>query len=176
MLRHYIMGTFLFFLFSFLYAYKKRKNAHKRNQIKKAAFYAHKKHLSWKKPLICLFTFLCFCLDASLCFMCFRCFLCYLCFLWVRNLFVKKKNKGFKTALLTSFTIPPKFILLQAWTFSIKILFNHHINYYNLLYYNLFNHNLFQLSQSSLSESFFNLFTACDTIFMKLGQCINSII
>ena len=170
------MGTFLFFLFSFLYAYKKRKNAHKRNQIKKAAFYAHKKHLSWKKAtylLIYVFVLLFGCVFVL--YVLSVLFVLFVLFVSAKS-FRKKKNKGFKTALLTSFTIPPKFILLQAWTFSIKTLFNHHINYYNLLYYNLFNHNLFQLSQSSLSESFFNLFTACDTIFMKLGQCINSII
>ena len=87
------MGTFLFFLFSFLSARKKHKNANKRT----SDFFLLRCFLS-----AFLFLFACsvlyFCLVASLCFWCFWCFWC------VRNLFVKK-NKAFKTALITSFTL-----------------------------------------------------------------------
>ena len=38
-------------------------------------------------------------------FCAFGAFLCFLCFLCVQNLFVKKKNKKFKTALITSFIL-----------------------------------------------------------------------
>ena len=61
-----------------------KKDAHNQTKIKKAAFYAHKKHLRGKKSIIRLFTilcFLCFCLVASLCFSCFLC---------VWDLFVKE--------------------------------------------------------------------------------------
>ena len=81
----------------------KSTNAHKRTKIKKAAFYALKKHLRGKKSysLICvfvLFMLLCFCLVESLRFCAFAwasfyllcfCLVPSLCFCaW--NLFVKK--------------------------------------------------------------------------------------
>ena len=73
------------------HTHTKHKNVHKRSKIKKAAFYAHKKHLRGKKSPIRLFAFLCFCLVASWCFWCFWYFWC------VQSLFVKKKE--FKTTL-----------------------------------------------------------------------------
>ena len=104
--------SIFYFLFSFLRAHKKHKNANNR--------------ISYFFPLRCFlsafFLFACsvlyFCLVASLCFLCFLwflcflcfwcfwcfwCFLCFLCFLCVRNIFVK--NKEFKTALITSFIL-----------------------------------------------------------------------
>ena len=44
-----------------------------------------------------------FCL--LICVFVLLCFWCYLCFLCVRNLFVNKKIKSFKTALITSFIL-----------------------------------------------------------------------
>ena len=87
-------------------------------------------------------------------------FWCFWCFWCVRNLFVKKKE--FKTALIPSFILLLKFILLQARIFKsqpfsiITIFFNH----YNLfqLSQTFFNyHNLFQLSRPfSVITIFFN--------------------
>ena len=51
--------------------------------------------------LICAFVLLCLCLVVSLCFLCFLCFLVPL----VRVKSFRKKNKEFKTALITSFTL-----------------------------------------------------------------------
>ena len=94
-----------------------------------------------KKSLICLFAFCSFAW-VSLC-------LLVLLVLLVRAKSFHKKNKGIKTALITSFILLLKFILLQAWTFlsqsfsMITVFFNYH--------------NLFQLSQSfSITIIFFN--------------------
>ena len=76
-----VVRTFLFFLFSFLREHKKHANGYKRTKIKKAVFYALKKHLRGKKLLIHLFAFLCFCAFAWLRFCAFCAFFCFLCFL-----------------------------------------------------------------------------------------------
>ena len=95
-LVHYVVGTFLF---SFLWAHKKHKNAqnvYKRTKIKNV----HKKRLRGKKSLICLFMFLCFCLSVSVFFAHF------LLFGRVKSFRKKIKiNKEFKNALITSFTL-----------------------------------------------------------------------
>ena len=115
-----------------------------------------KKHLRGKSHL---FAYLCLCAfdRVSLCrlvlFSAFGAFcvfsvifLCVKCF--------RKKNKKFKTALITSFILLLNFQLSQP-----------------------FHYNLLQLLQSfSIITIFFNLFTACDTIFMKISQRTNSII
>ena len=116
-----------------------------------------------------LFAYLCFCAFVLL----LGCVFVLLCCLWVWNLFVKKeKKKKFKTALITSFTFllnlpyyKQEFFLSQS--FSIITIF---FNYHNLLY--LFYHFVF----SNLFTIFLNLFTTCDTIFMKISQRMNSII
>ena len=175
--------SIFYFLLSFLREHKKHKNAHNR--------------ISDFSPLRCFssaffifvgwFAFFCF-----LCFWCFWCFFCFLCFWCVRNIFVKKKKK-FKTALMTSFTVLLKFILLQAWIFWITIFFNYHDLFsiittffnYHVLFQLLQSFSIimafFQLSRSSLlqsflSKSFFNLFTTCSTICMKISQRTNTII
>ena len=110
-----------------------------------------------KMSLVCLFAFCAFAWLRLCAFWDFWCFWCVL------NLFVKK---GFKTALITSFILLLKFILLQAFfnhnpfqlsqSFSIiTVLFNYH--------------NLFQLSQSfSIITFFFNyhdFFSIIATLF-----------
>ena len=107
--------------------------------------------------LFVLLCFLCFCLVASLYFLCFLCFLSFLCFLCfcvfvlfvffvtffllvcVWNLFLKK-NKNFKTALITSFTLLLTLSYYKHEFFLITIFLNCH--------------NIFQLSQSFSSQSF----------------------
>ena len=137
----------------------------------------------------CIFYFcsliwvLCFCLVVFLCFfvplVLFGAFVAFCAFWCVRNLFVKKKIKEFKTALITSFILLLKFILLQAWIFLITIFFQLSQFCFQLsesiitIFFNY--NNFFQLSQSFLSI-FFNLFTTCDTIFMKISQRRNFII
>ena len=49
--------------------------------------------------LISVFVFLRGCIFLLICFWCFC------CFWWVQSLFVRIKNKGFKTALITSFIL-----------------------------------------------------------------------
>ena len=109
------------------------------------------------------------------------------------EIFLLKKKKKFKTALMTSFTVLLKFILLQAWIFWITIFFNYHDLFsiittffnYHVLFQLLQSFSIimafFQLSRSSLlqsflSKSFFNLFTTCSTICMKISQRTNTII
>ena len=116
-------------------------------------------------------------------------FLCFWCFWCEQRLFLKKKE--FKTALITSFTLLLKIYLVTSMNF-----FNH--NHFQLLqsfsiitiFFNY--HNLFQLLQSFsiikvffitiffitifFITVFFNLFATCDTVFMKIRQCTNSII
>ena len=137
-----------------------------------------------------------FCVVAFLCFWCFWCFQCFWC---EQRLFLKSKE--FKTALITSFTLLLKIYLItsrnlfshnlfqlsQSFSiikvfliiiFLITIFFNHHNLFQSSQ--SFFNyHNLFQSSQSFsifFIRIFFNLFTTCDTIFMKISQRINSII
>ena len=76
------------------------------------------------------YSVLCFCLVA---------FLCFLVLLVCREKSFCKKNKEFKIALIISFTLLLKFILIQDRIFLITIFFNYH--------------NLSQSSQS-LSQSF----------------------
>ena len=133
-----------------------------------------------------------------LCYLVLACdvFLFFLC----AKSFRKKKNQ-FKTALITSFTLLLKIYLItsrnlfshnlfqlsQSFSiikvfliiiFLITIFFNHHNLFQSSQ--SFFNyHNLFQSSQSFsifFIRIFFNLFTTCDTIFMKISQRINSII
>ena len=141
----------------------------------------------FKRILKCLFAcnVLCFCFIASLYCWCSWCFWC------VQKLFVKKR-KEFKTDLISSFTLPLKFILIKAWFFLITIFINHHNPFASSQSFSIitifFNYyNLFQLSQSFsiitiffitmfFITIFFNLFTTCDTIIMKISQRTNSII
>ena len=117
-----VVRTFLFFLFSFLREHKKHANGYKRTKIKKAVFYALKKHLRGKKSLIHLFAFLCF-----LCF-CLVAFLCFLCLFLLFVLFVSaksfRKKKEFKIALMTSFTL-----LLKIEIISQNLFFFTHIKF-----------------------------------------------
>ena len=128
-----------------------------------------------KKPLKShLFAYLRFCAfpRVSLCLLVLLLLWCFWCFWCVQNVFVRK-NKEFKTALITSFILLLNFIPLRAWIFEsqyfliIKILFNYH--------------HLFQLSWSFLIITIFfitiffitifsNLFRTCDTIFMKIHK------
>ena len=62
--------SFFYFLFSFLRAHKKHKNANKRISY----FFPLRCFLSAFFIFVCLFAFLCFCLVALLCFLCFLCF------------------------------------------------------------------------------------------------------
>ena len=121
------MGTFLFFLFSFLRAHKKRKNANK--QI--GDFFPHRCFLSVFFIFLRLwhFVLLLGCVFVLLCFWCFWC---------MQNLFVKKNiYRGFKTALIT----------------SLILLLN--LSYYKHGFFN--NYNLFQSLQSfSIITIFFN--------------------
>ena len=106
-------------------------------------------------------------------------FWCFWCFWCVRNLFVKKKE--FKTALIPSFILLLKFILLQARIFKsqsfsiITIFFNHYNLFQSLQSFSIIttffqlsqsfsiittffsHHNLFQLSRASLLQSFLSL-------------------
>ena len=121
-----------------------------------------------------------FCL--LICILCFFLivFLCYWCFLCVQNLFIKKNNnKKFKIALITSFILLLNFTSLQAWTFLITIFFSYH-NFFSIITIFFYYHNFFQLSQffSIITTffiriyfitTFFNLFTTCDTIFLKIS-------
>ena len=92
-----------------------------------------------------MFAYLCFVLLLGCIFVLFGAFWCFLV-LFVLLVGVKsfcKKKKEIKTALIASFILLLKFILLQAWTFLITIFFNYH--------------NLFQLSQFfSIIAIFFN--------------------
>ena len=111
------------------------------------------------------------------------------------------KNKKFKTALITSFILLLNlsyykheffnhynlFQLSQSFSI-ITILFNYYdlfqlsqsfsiVTIFSIIIIFFNYHNLFQLSQSfSTITIFFNLFTACDTVFMKISQRTNSII
>ena len=93
------MGTSLFFLLSFPRAHKKHKNANKRisDFFPLRCFF---KRIFYFCSLVafCAFAWLRLCAFVLLCFWCFWCFWC------VQNLFVTK-NKGFKTALITSFIL-----------------------------------------------------------------------
>ena len=137
--------SLFYFPFFFLRVYKKHKNRNKWISY----FFPLRCFLSAFLIFVCLFVF---CAFAWLHFCSLWCFLvlfgvfsafwCFLCFWWVWNLFVKKKEE-IKTALIASFILLLKFILLQAWTFLITIFFNYH--------------NLFQLSQFfSIIAIFFN--------------------
>ena len=161
-----VLSLFFFFFTNRFHTHKKHTKAqyaHKRTKIKKATFYAFEEHLRRKKSLIRLFAFLYF-----LYFLCFS----YLCaFSWLRlRTFVliarvksfckKKKQKRFKTALMTSFTLLLNLFYYKHEFFLITIFFNFFtifFNYHNLLYYNFFYHNLFQLLHSfSIITIFFN--------------------
>ena len=119
-------------------------------------FYAHKKHLRRRKSLVWRFVlyvlFMLFTLYMRIKNIWVKfAYLRFVLFVCVWNLFVKNK-----TALI------PLFILLLNSSFFFAIFFNHH--------------NLFQLSQLFLIITIFlNFFTACNTIFMKISQHINSI-
>ena len=86
------MGTFLFFLFSFLRAHKKHRNANKRisdfflTDVFKRIFYF------CSLVAFCAFAWLRFCAFVLL-------------VLLVRAKSFCKKNKGFETALITSFIL-----------------------------------------------------------------------
>ena len=88
----------------------------------------------------------------------------------VKTYHEKTNNRKFKTVLITSF------ILLLNMSYHKALLFLIIINFFN--YHNFFNNpSLFQLSWSfSIIKIFCNLFTTCDTIFVKKTQSINSII
>ena len=79
---------------------QKAQNAYKQTKIKNAL----KKHLRGKQSLIHLFAFLCFCLSVFVPFSAFYAFCAFWCFL-VRTKPFRKKNKEFKTALMTSFIL-----------------------------------------------------------------------
>ena len=175
------MGTFLFFLFYFLHAYKKHKDANKQ--------------ISDFFPLRCFlnaffnfYSLVAFCAFAWLRLCAFGAFGTF----GVCKIFSSKKKKEFKTDLISSFTLLLKFILIKAWFFLITIFINHRNLFPSSQSFSIitifFNYyNLFQLSQSFsiitiffitmfFITIFFNLFTTCDTIFMKISQCTNSII
>ena len=136
-----LAGTFLFSFFCFLFFifyslfFTCTKNA-KKEVSEQVTFpsWMFFKRIFYFCSLICV---LYFCLVAFLCFLrfwYFWYFWCFWCFWSVRE---------FKTALITSFILLLKFILLQAWIFLITIFFNYH--------------NIFQLSQSfSIITIFFN--------------------
>ena len=108
---HYLVRTFLFFLiFFFLFSFLcEHKNANKR--------------ISYFFPLRCFlgtffvfvhsfvfwafFFWWCFCAFGAFLFffMLLLLFGAFWCFWYVQNLFIKKKNKEFKTTLITSFII-----------------------------------------------------------------------
>ena len=102
---HYKDFSFFLFFFSFLPVHKMHKNVNKRISY----FFALGCFQAHFCSLICI---LCSCLVVFLCFLVlfvllvlFGTFWCFWC---VRNIFVKK-NKEFKTALITSF------LLLLLW-------------------------------------------------------------
>ena len=109
---HCILGTFLFFLFSVFYFlfsifYFFSSRGQKTQKCNK--------RISYFFPIRCFlsafFIFVCS-QPFVLWFVAFLCFLRFLYFLFlcVRNLFVKKKNKEFKTALITSFILLRKMV------------------------------------------------------------------
>ena len=160
-----LSGQFQTFLLTKRFCKHKKHKMHISEQKQKRQhFYALKKHLRGKKSLVRLFAFLCF--------LCFLCFLYFLCFLCLQNLFVKI-NKKFKIALMTSFTLLPDssdyqhnfFFFLRSFflsqSFSIITIF--FITIFITILFNLF-------------TIFLNLFTTCDTIFMKISQRMNFII
>ena len=142
---------------------------------------------------------LCYCLVAFLHFLCFLCFWCFWC---AQNLFVKKINKEFKTALIISFTLllnsscyKQNFFLSKSFSiitmFFIIIFLITILSIITVVFITIFlitillnHHNLFQLSQPFavffiiifFITIFFHLFTTCDSIFMKISQRTNSII
>ena len=87
--------SFLKFLFSFLCAHKKHKNANKRISDCFPLTY----FLSTFLTIVCLFAFLCFCLVAFLRFGAFGAFVACKIFS------LKNNNKKFKTALITLFVL-----------------------------------------------------------------------
>ena len=101
----------------------------------------HKKNLRGKKSLICLFAFLCFCLVASFVLLVILVHL-------VRAKSFCKKNKEFKTTLITSFTLLLK---LQACNTSMNF-FNQNLvqlsQPFSIITIVFNHHDLFQLSQS----------------------------
>ena len=95
------------FIFALLRSYKKHKNANKRiSQYFPLRCFLGAFLIFFRLFVFCTFAWLRFC--AFLCFWCFLvlfgAFWCFWCFLCVQNLFVKK-NKEFKTDLITSFIL-----------------------------------------------------------------------
>ena len=100
-----------------------------------------RKKNTWRKKSR-LFAYLHFCALAwaSFSFCAFAwayfCFLRFLCFWRVQNLFVKKKNKEFKTALMASFTL--LFILFATILALKKINWTFIVTFKLMVYFNCF--------------------------------------
>ena len=121
-------------------------------------------------------------------FFVFVCLYAFYAFLCEENFLVKKK-KSFKLPLyphlLYYWRVSPSTCLWRniflIFFFFITIFFSLSQSFFIVtIFFNY--HNLFQLSQSFLSQSlliitiFLNLFTACNTIFMKISQRMNFIV
>ena len=121
-----VFSTFPLYDFSFFFPSLTQKTQ-KRKEADKLLFSTQMffKRIFNFCSLICV---LCFCLVAFFCFLCFWCFLVLLvffracwCFFCVQNLFVKKKLKKFKIAIITSFIL----LLKGAGLKSIKKTLQH---------------------------------------------------
>ena len=126
-----------------------------------------------------LFAYLRFMLLLGCVFMFLVLFGAFLCFLVRVKSFRKKKiNKKLKTVLMTSC------ILLLNFSYYKREFFNHYnlfITIFSLQSFSImtvfFNYNIFFLVITIFQLlQFFNLFTTCDTTFMKISQRTNSII
>ena len=123
-----------------------------------------------------LFAFYAF---AWLCFYVFSAFWCFFMLFGACKVFSQKKtNKKLKTVLMTSC------ILLLNFSYYKREFFNHYnlfITIFSLQSFSImtvfFNYNIFFLVITIFQLlQFFNLFTICDTTFMKISQRTNSII
>ena len=179
--------SFFSFLFYFLRVHKQHKNANKQIsyffplRCLLSAFFIFLRLFTF-----CAFTWSRFCvLWYFLVLFVLFCVLCALwCFLCVRNIFIKKVNKKFKTPLITSFILllnlscykheffnhynlfqlKESFLIITI--FSIISIFFNYYNFFN--YHNFFNNpNFFQLSQ------FFSIITIFSKIFLIITIFFN---
>ena len=146
------------------------KSFHKKNfkQSQETSFCSHiQKYFYWCSgtniSLLLPCSLLCFCLVVSLCFLCFLVLL-------VQLKSFCKKNKKFKTALMTSFTLPLNLSYYKHEFFLITILFNYHNSVqlsqsFSIISIFFNHHNSFQLSQSfSIITILFNQYNTFQSL------------